>query len=827
MKKKTALFALSLLITTSASAQHTLITGTLKDSVKNETEPYATVRVFRPSNRQKPVAMSLTDAEGRIKQALDGKGTFILTFSSVGKKPVMREVTLNGQSMLALGDVCTAEDATALKNVEVVAQRPIVKMEPDKMTYNVQEDGDSKSMTLLDMLRKVPMVTVDGQDNISVNGSASFKVYVDGKPNPMFQANASQIFKSLPASMVKNIEVITNPGAKYDAEGTGGVLNIVLNHAGGQGTESLNGYNGNVSLGAGNRGYSGSAFVSGQQGKFSYSANATHNLNRNRNIRISIDRTQTAPGGNSQMHYEQRSDNKTPFNMGNMSLGYALDSMSTLNANIGITQYRTSTDGLPRTSLSGGSYGSGFTYSAQRADKYHNFGFNGSMDYQRFFNREHTRSLTASYLFTVNPSRSESESRYDAPSGITGLNLTDRYSDAHLRSTEHTVQIDYATPVAKGHSLDVGAKFISHRNTSDSRFYNIAGNAKNYDEANSTDYENTQRILAGYAEYRAALGKLGTKAGLRYEHTWENIDFRKGAGSDFSKHYGNLVPSATLSYNLAPTTNLGLNYNMRILRPGVTYLNPYRDNSNPTNVSYGNPALDVEKSHYISLVFNYYSPKLMVNATLGQNLCNNQIATYSFMEDNRLHTTYGNVVKNRWTSFNTFMRWMAGKNTTLMLNAALDYGDMRSSTLNRRNHGWQTMGYASLQQTLPWLLKWSLGVYANSRHYDLQGYQSGNSLLFTSLNKDLCKDRLTLSLLYVVPLTGKYRVNSYSHGADFEQHTKILVPIQMVRLTATWKFGNTQKQFRQRQSRINNDFGERKSESQQLNNIGSGTGIGM
>ena len=116
--------------------------------------------------------------------------------------------------MLALGDVCTAEDATALKNVEVVAQRPIVKMEPDKMTYNVQEDGDSKSMTLLDMLRKVPMVTVDGQDNISVNGSASFKVYVDGKPNPMFQANASQIFKSLPASMVKNIDVITNPGAK-------------------------------------------------------------------------------------------------------------------------------------------------------------------------------------------------------------------------------------------------------------------------------------------------------------------------------------------------------------------------------------------------------------------------------------------------------------------------------------------------------------------------------------------------------------------------------------------------------------------------------------
>ena len=115
-----------------------------------------------------------------------------------------------------------------LASVTVVASKPLVKMETDKMTYNVQQDADAKASTVLDMLRKVPMVTVDGQDNITVNGSSSFKVYVDGKPNPMFSANPSQIFKAMPATMVKNIEVITNPGAKYDAEGTGGVLNIVL-----------------------------------------------------------------------------------------------------------------------------------------------------------------------------------------------------------------------------------------------------------------------------------------------------------------------------------------------------------------------------------------------------------------------------------------------------------------------------------------------------------------------------------------------------------------------------------------------------------------------
>ena len=134
-----------------------------------------------------------------------------------------------------------------LNAVTVVASKPLVKMETDKMTYNVQQDADAKASTVLDMLRKVPMVTVDGQDNITVNGSSSFKVYVDGKPNPMFSANPSQIFKAMPATMVKNIEVITNPGAKYDAEGTGGVLNIVLNKQavnGGGGSDLSNGYNG-------------------------------------------------------------------------------------------------------------------------------------------------------------------------------------------------------------------------------------------------------------------------------------------------------------------------------------------------------------------------------------------------------------------------------------------------------------------------------------------------------------------------------------------------------------------------------------------------------
>ena len=259
------------------NAQTTTITGELLDSITRESESFATIRIFKGEKLDKPVAMSVTDDNGKILQKVEGTGNFTLTISSMGRKVIKRKLHLSAEnSMVNLGTILIQDDAKLMKGVEVVAQKPLVKMETDKMTYDVESDVDSKSKTVLDMLRKVPMVTVDGQDNITVNGQGSFKVYVDGKPNVMFSANPSQIFKSMPASSVKSIEVVTNPGAKYDAEGVGGVLNIVMNKIGGK-QKIMNGYNGSLSAMISNYGWNGSAFVSGQQGKLTYSVNAVHN----------------------------------------------------------------------------------------------------------------------------------------------------------------------------------------------------------------------------------------------------------------------------------------------------------------------------------------------------------------------------------------------------------------------------------------------------------------------------------------------------------------------------------------------------------------------
>ena len=334
--KKTLLTLALVWIATAMNAQTTTITGELLDSLTHESEPFATIRVFKGGKMDKPVAMSVTDDDGKILQKVDGTGNFTVTISSMGRKLITRKVQLSAaKSTLSLGTILVQDDAKMMKGVEVVAQKPLVKMETDKMSYDVESDVDAKSNTVLDMLRKVPMVTVDGQDNITVNGQGSFKVYVDGKPNVMFSANPSQIFKSMPASSVKSIEVVTNPGAKYDAEGVGGVLNIVMNKATGT-QQRMNGYNGNASAMVSNFGWRGSMFVSGQQGKLTYSINAMHNHMETNDAEITNERTST---DGTKMYSFQKSRTKVPFNMANISLGYELDSMSNIGASIGLMDY--------------------------------------------------------------------------------------------------------------------------------------------------------------------------------------------------------------------------------------------------------------------------------------------------------------------------------------------------------------------------------------------------------------------------------------------------------------------------------------------------------
>ena len=817
MKQFRAIFVMMMLMISAVMTAQTTVKGVLTDENLGEAEPFATVRVFKHGKTDKPVAMFLTKEDGSFSQQVKGKGRYDIVFSSVGKEDLKQTITLNNQGTLDLGTLLIKENATMLKGVEIVAQKPLVKMDVDKMSYNVAEDEDAKSNTVLDMLRKVPMVTVDGQDNITVNGSSSFKVYVDGMPNVMFNSNPSMVFKSMPATAVKSIEVVTNPGAKYDAEGAGGVLNIIMNKQNPQAAQSMNGYNGTVRASGGNKSISGGAFISGQQGKLSYSANVMTTYSKPGTTDTEMEITQNNPNGTSQL---MTSSNKVtiPFTMGNLTLGYQIDSVSALNVTASINSLNIKSNGNSTTTMGGGSYGKGFSYGSSTDMRNSRTSFSGSIDYQRFFNKEHTQSLALTYQLNYSPSTVKSDNIFNTTSSI--IDLTNRYSENKEKTTDHTFQIDYTMPIATGQTLSFGTKLQLRNATSDAKYYKKGV----YDPTSSMDYEYKNSILAGYGEYAGNFGKIGAKAGLRYEQTWQNVEYHLGNGDDFKKNYGSLVPSASLQYTIGQGSNLGLTYNMRISRPGITYLNPYVDKTNPTTRTYGNTDLDVEKNHNLALVYNMFTPKLMLNLNLHHNFTDNAIEQYSFYDsENLLNTTYGNIVRRHQTGLNGYVNWLAAKNTRFFLNGALNYTDLRSNTLSQSNSGWSANAMIGLQQTLPADFKLSVYAMTSTKNYTLQGWSGGFNLITANISKSLLKDKLNLSLMGMMGLNkgGNINIESHSQGKDFTSHTLTKVPLYGFTFTVSYTFGNSKRQAQQHTSRIQNDYIEQQSQGEMINSVGN------
>ena len=819
MKKTLLVIATLLIIAGNMMGQTTTVKGVLTDKSSGESEPFATVRVFNAGKTEKPVAMFLTDEEGRFSHEVKGKGKFDIVFSCIGKEDLKQTIELGEQDMLDMGTLYIMQNENLLKGVEIVAQKPLVKMEVDKMSYNVAEDEDSKSNTVLDMLRKVPMVTVDGQDNISVNGSSSFKVYVDGMPNPMFSSNPSMVFKSMPATAVKSIEVVTNPGAKYDAEGAAGVLNIVMNRQTPMASQSLNGYNGTIRVGVGTKQMSGGAFLSGQQGKLSYSANVMTSYNKPGTTTTEMEQMQD---NGVQQLMTSTNDVKTPFTMGSLTLGYQLDPMSNINVTASLNSMSMKSTGTTTTTMGGSPYGNGFSYGSSTDMKNKNTSFSGSVDYQRFLNQEHTQSLALTYQLTYSPTTTEMTSNFDSSflTSQSSFDLTDRYSENKDKTTNHIFQLDYTMPLGTGKTLNLGGKMQLHDATSDAKYY-----LKDvYDPSSSSDYEYSNKILAGYGEFAGNWSKLGAKAGLRYEQTWQDVEYHLGNGQDFSTNYSSLVPTASLQYNLSQGSNLGLSYNMRISRPGISYLNPYVDKTNPIALTYGNPDLDVEKAHNVTLVYNVFSSKLMMNLNLHHNFVDNAISQYSFYDaDNLLNTTYGNIVSSHQTGLSGYVNYLITKNTRLFFNGGLNYTDLRSNTLAQSNSGWTANIMGGVQQTLPWKLQLSAFAIASTKNYTLQGWSGGFNLVTASMSKTLLNDKLSLSISGMVGLNkgGKLNIESYNKGTNFTAHNNISVPIYGVTFTASYTFGNTQIMTRQkRQSRIQNDFIEQQSQSEMYNSIG-------
>ena len=826
MKIKCPLLLIMLVISSLVAAQNAAppfqIKGVLLDSLTQEGEPYATIKIVKKEAPAHALKMLVTDMKGKFQEKVPGTGDFVMTISSIGRNTIVKDFTVKaGEKVVDFGTLYITDASNELGQVEVVAQKPLVKADIDKIEYNVQDDPDSKSNSVLEMLRKVPLVTVDGEDNIKVNGSSSFKVYVNGKPNNMMSNNPTEVLKSMPANSIKHIEVITNPGPKYDAEGVGGILNIVTVGSGLEGYTAT--FSGNVS----NMGAGGGLFGTVKSGKLTVSARYNYNYN---------DRPRSYSGGNrrtvgdvtegsSDLDYDGSSKGYGNFQSGSMEASYEIDTLRLVSMSFGLWGGGNNSKSINNTFATAPGTGDElYRYASDSRSKSSWYSIDGGVDYQRMFPVK-DRMFTLSYKINTSPQSSDSYSTYNDMHAATDWEdflrrLYDLNNDGSQNTTEHTFQADYTTPIGKIHTLEAGAKYILRDNSSeDDRYERQIGTTGDYvlDEEHSSHYKHQNDILAAYMGYGLRVKKISGRLGVRYEHTKQEVKYLLGRGDDFNKNFDDVVPTASIGYKLTDMSNLRFGYNMRIYRPGIWYLNPYLNDSNPTNISQGNSHLDSEKSHSFNLSYSNFTQKFNINLSARYSFTNNSIEQVTEqVKDTEiaglqnptgkevLYSTYQNIGKSRNASLSGYVNWNATSNTRIYANLYGNYTYMEGAN-GLKNDGWNLFAYGGAQQSLPHDWRISLNIYGQTPWIMLQGKGSSFFDYGLSVNKSFLNKRLTLSA-FASNFFKKYMSPTSSlEGIGFTQDSWNRYTRQRFGVSVSYRIGELKASVKKAARTISND----------------------
>ena len=684
-----------------------------------------------------------------------------------------------------------------LEGVTVKAQRQLIKQEIDRIAYDVQADEESKTQTVMDMLRKVPMVTVDGQDNILVKGNSSFKIYKNGHYDPSLSKNAKEVFKSMPASIVKRIEVITDPGAREDAEGVNAILNIVMvDGSKMQGVTgvasatytSLNHPNFYASL----TGQVGKLLISVDYGFGGMSGLETENSTQ-------TERRFLDTGNKMLLH--SNGSNPGGIHYTNLNASYDIDSLNLISASFGGYFYNLDVKGDSWTTMKSPSDQTLYSFSNQYwMPGYSHHSWNGRIDYEHKTRKKGER-FTLSYMLALTRQHTDQENTYsdlvNAPLSYTGSLQTERE-----RFTEHTFQADWLLPLMKGHQLEVGTKYIDRNNNSH--------NTQNFYDTDlqiNDEFLHTTRVLAAYADYIYNREKWSARAGLRYEYSFMEGSYPDGKSETFDKHLNDWVPQASLKYQLTDAQSLKLSYTTSINRPGITYLNPASIIS-PTIIQHGNPQLVSSHIQRINLVYSYILPSLTIQVAPGYQYTSGGISEIQTAKDDIRYRTYDNILRYRRVSLENYVQWKPFDGTTIVINNNLRYEHYENPNLGYRTFGWSDNYYVNLSQKLPWKIRLYLSAYGKIGHSPSGVYTMQDSWFdyYASLQRSFIKDdRLTVKIGANAPFNKYYSSEAETVNGDFRDFQQSWNRARYFSLSVTYRFGKLKASVKKTETTIEND----------------------
>lgn len=784
-----------------------IVKGKILDRQKSEPLGFVNIKVTEQGS-DKFVGGGITDAGGNfnVTGLKDGKYTLSLTF--MGYKDVTRQFEITpAKREVQFKLLYMAEDAKQLNEVTVTGQRATMKLEVDRKSFDVGQLISNAGQAASDVLDNIPSIEVDNDGNVSLRGNSSVEVWINGKASGLTSDNRAQILQQLPAESIERIEVIDNPSAKFSAEGSAGIINIVLKK------DRKAGYYGSVQAGGDTRG----------------GANTSFNINYNsRLIDTYLNMGYRHRANTGHMESQQTSDtyNQT----------YDSDSKQRGNnffTRAGVTLHATTKDDLSLSGMlmHGGGNSHSYTpyiYTAV-ANGLNNYQLDrinrsrtgmdmryGEFNYRHSFNDKHFIDFTAD----LSSWKMNGDNWYQDSTVVVGIDdvtYSYQYRPQYINNHRKELKLEYENQVTKNFKIEAGynGNFSRENTPQESYMDNTSFDGTNASEDklffNRFIYK--QDLHAFYTTLSYKFGALSLMGGLRGEYwrvntesyTWEQEHDASLREQPFKKDYFQLFPSVFMSWQMTETQQLQLNYTRRLRRPWGGQLNSFRDTRDATTVSFGNPYLTPEFSNSFSLNYlkQWNDHSLLVSAYYRPTTDVIQRISYKNQEDGLFYQTSMNVAKSVSTGLEMTVKNKLWRILDLTTSANAYYYrlngfsyDIDGQTVtgnSDHNFTWNARMTASLM--LPYDISIQTTGRYTARQVITQGYRKANYSIDFGARKNFFNKLFTLSV-NCRDLLDSRRFETFTSGPNFTRHQINRRGGRRVSMTLTWNFGNMKQKKR-------------------------------
>jgi ferric enterobactin receptor len=761
---------------------------------------YASVALYNKATK-KPVDGTMADEKGKFSMNKVAPGQYYLMISFIGfENKTVDSITVEKSKDVDLGVIKLTENVRQLDEVTVSAEKSLIEEKVDRLVYNAEKDLTARGGDASDVLRKVPMLSVDFDGNVTLRGTSNVRVLINNKPSTIVASSIADALKMIPADLIKSVEVITSPSAKYDAEGTGGIINIITKKS------NLQGVNLNIDAGVGLRGSNLGLNGNIRKKKLGITLGGFGRAFYNES-EVALNQTTVRNSVTSNTIQNSDAFDNGIFGRYNLGFDYDISKNQSITGSLafGTRSFKRQQD-LTSNVVRGNAPAVTTLRDVNSVNSGNSVDFN--LDYIRTFKTDQEWSVSAqiSQNTLVNDFNSDlMNSNSDIISSQ--KNLNDSFNN------ELTLQTDYSTPINQNQKFEIGVKTVRRQVDSDFQ-YQIAGPSGEFafDPRNPAGFLNySQNISSGYLSYTLTTkNKFTFKVGSRYETT--TIDANDKNSEIEIKPYSNFVPSVNISKKLKKGT-IKFAYNNRLQRPGLQQLNPNFNAANPQSITIGNPNLKPEISNNFELSISGGIKKSYLTVALFNRSTNNSITRVSSPSDTlvgAIITTFLNIGKEQTTGINLNGNFFLTPKWTLNggIDAYYNYLDGiqlgangKSETVSNDGIVWGGRLQTSLQLNKGWSLQ--SFVHYRGNNVSLQGSNVNSGMYSLGIRKDFKNKKGSLGLATENFVGGMVRRSTLDTPVLKQTSTDYLYN-QNVKLTFSFKIGNM-RLVEEKKSKVKND----------------------